>query len=76
MQHLFEPNSLSCIVLLRCVLCEGQCEAGELCRREVDSWTNLSPPTGEGDDFLRVVVPFLEVRGMIKTSNGGVVNNM
>ena len=40
-------------MLLRCVLCESQCEAEEFCRREVDSWTSLSHPTGEGDDFLR-----------------------
>lgn len=58
MQLLFTPNYLLSILLLRCVFCEGQCEAGELCRREVDSWASLSHPTGEADDYF-VTIPQL-----------------
>lgn len=43
--------SLFSILLLRRVCCEGQCETGELCRWEVDSWTSLSYLTGETDDY-------------------------
>ena len=65
------------ILLLRCVLCEGQCEAGKLCCREVDSWTSVPHPSGEVDVlffvFFFLVVPFLEVRRMITRSNSRVL---